>query len=103
MPDWLQDIGQVSLAAAMAVFGLVVLLPQPRTRLTLLLTGSAFLASLIVFINFYFVKLPGWPATLTGVFVWINGYSAFKHRLALQRSISHALAAREGRGRRHDD
>ena len=96
-------LGHLALATGLAVFGLVVLFPAPKTKLTFLLTGAAFLASAIVFVNFFYVKLTGWPAVATAAFMWINAYSAFKHRRALRHSILRTSRPLVNYGRRSDD
>ena len=103
MPTWFIEIAQVEMAAACAVYGLVLLLsPVPKTRLTLLLVGMAFTASLVTLYHFFVAPLPGWPAGTVGIFIWIASYGAFKHRLALSHSVAGKLGERRG-GRRFDD
>lgn len=76
------------MAASFAVFGLIsILSPLPRTKLWHLLTGSAFLASGVAFVHFFWTSIPGGPALATGIFMWVNCYATFKHRNALRNSI----------------
>ena len=103
MPYWMLTTGQMSLAGALATFGLVIYLsPMPKTRLAIGLILAAWLASVTVLFHFFVPSLPGWPAMLTGVFIWVNAFSVFKHRLAVSASISRSLDV-DQYGRRYDD
>lgn len=102
MFDWWIPTAQMSLAASAAVFGIVLLVTAGKTRLTWILASLAFAASLATLVHFWHIKIPGWPAFVISVMIWVNGYSVFKHRTALSASIRRSVEARKF-GRRYDD
>jgi hypothetical protein len=103
MPEWLTAVSQVSLSAALAVFGLVLLLsPHERnTILTNVVVPTVWFVSAISMLH-YFVSIPGWPLLAMGSLWWLITYAAYKHLSQLARSANRA-ELNHRYGRRNDD
>ena len=103
MPEWLAAISQISLSAALAVFGLVLLL-SPHNRVTMLtnvMVPAVWLMSALSMLH-YFVPLHGWPLLGMSLLWWLLSFVAYRHLSVLARQ-SRRTESNRLYGRRTDD
>lgn len=82
MTPLLADTGRIWLAVAFAVFAIVVIaIPQRRTLLTYAMFAVSTAASAVTLFHSVFIRLPGWPATLSALYVTLVTLHTLRHSL----------------------
>ena len=105
MPQWLFTASEISLAAAMVVFGLVLFLSPHRTytKMTKAVVPAVwFMAGLSLLDSYANMDLEGWPLLVMGLVWWLLTYAAFVFLTELSREQRHANLSSPF-GRRRDD
>ena len=103
MPDWLFSASEVSLAAAMVVFGLVLFLSPHReyTRMTRAVVPAVWFVAGLSLLHTH-MDLPGWPLLAMGLVWWLLSYAAFRFLTELSRE-QRLSESTHSFGRRRDD